>query len=67
MTIISSKDYLPSDTILLEMLEQARTYFTTTSHTWIEYNIDTSTMRNAENKDGIYFDYGDLRKIKEAS
>ena len=67
MTIISDRDYLPSDEILLEMLEQARTYFTTTSHTWIEYNIDTSTMRNAENKDGIYFDYGDLRKIKEAS
>lgn len=67
MTIISSKDYLPSDEILLQMLEQARTYFNTTTHTWIEYNIDTSIMRNAENKNGVYFDFGDLRKIKQAS
>lgn len=67
MTIISSKDYLPSDEVLLQMLEQARTYFNTTTHTWIEYNIDTSIMRNAENKDGVYFDFGDLRKIKQAS
>ena len=67
MTIISSKDYLPSDEILLKMLEQARTYFNTTTHTWIEYNIDTSMMRNAENKNGVYFDFGDLKKIKQAS
>lgn len=63
--IISSKDKLPSDTILLQMLDQAKEYFNTTEHTWIEYNIDTSTMRNAENKDGIYYNFGELRKIKE--
>ena len=65
--IISSKDYLPSDEILLQMLDQAKEYFNTTNHTWIEYNIDTSTMRNAEHKDGIYYEYGKLRKIKKVS
>lgn len=65
--IVSSKDYLPSDTILLQMLDQAKEYFNTTNHTWIEYNIDTSTMRNAEHKDGVYYEYGKLRKIKKVS
>ena len=65
--IISSKDYLPSDEILLQMLEQAKEYFNNTTHTWVEYNIDTSLMRNAENKEGVFFDYGNLRKIKKAS
>lgn len=62
--IISSKDLLPSDTILLQMLEHAKEYFSTTNHTWIEYNIDTSSVRNTEHKDGIFFNYGELRKIK---
>ena len=65
--IISEKDYLPLDEILLQILEQAKEYFKTTIHTWVEYNIDSSTMRNAENKEGIYYDYGDLRKIKKTS
>lgn len=65
--IVSSKDKLPSDDILLQMLEQAKEYFSTTSHTWIEYNIDTSTVRNAEHKDGIFFNYGKLREIKKVA
>lgn len=67
MRIISSKDLLPLDDILLQMLQQAREYFNTTSHSWINYDIDNSKMINAENKDigGVFFDYGKLRKIKE--
>ena len=65
MRIISSKDKLPSDEILLQMLSEARQYFFDyPEHSWIEYNIDTSTVRNAEHKDGVFFDYGKLRKIK---
>ena len=65
MRIISSKDKLPSDAILLQMLSEAKQYFFDyPEHSWIEYNIDTSTVRNAEHKDGIYFDYGELRTIK---
>lgn len=67
MRIISSKDLLPSDDTLLQMLSTAREYFNTTSHSWINYDIDNSKMINAENKDigGVFFDYGELRKIKE--
>ena len=64
--IISIQDKLPSDEILLQMLEQAKQYFSDyPEHSWIEFNIDTSTVRNVEQKDGIFFDYGELRKIKQ--
>lgn len=63
--IISSKDKLPQDDILLQMLQEARQYFQTTSHSWCEYNLDTSTIRNAENKNGIPYDFGSLRTIKD--
>lgn len=64
--IISSKDFLPSDEILLQMLSLAKEYFNVTSHSWINFDIDNLIMINAENKDigGIPFDYGKLRKIK---
>lgn len=65
--IVSSTDKLPSDTILLKMLDKAKEYFNNTPHTWMEYNIDSSTMRNAEHKEGIYFDFGELRRIKKVS
>ena len=65
MRIISLKDKLPSDEILLQMLSEAKQYFFDyPNHSWIEFNIDTSTVRNAEQKDGVFFDYGKLRKIK---
>lgn len=66
MRIISTNDKLPSDSILLQMLEQARMYFSTTKHTWINFNISNSKMINAENKDigGVFFDYGELHTIK---
>lgn len=65
MRIISLKDKLPSDDTLLEMLDYARNYFSKyPNHSWIEFNIDTFTVRNAENKDGVYYDYGELRIIK---
>ena len=66
MRIISTNDLLPSDQILLQMLETARQYFTQfPSHSWIEFNIDTSSVRNAEHKDGVFFDFGELRKINK--
>ena len=67
MRIISSKDKLPYDQILLRMLEQTRKYFSDyPNHSWIEFNIDASIVRNAENKDGVFYDYGELRKIKKS-
>ena len=64
--IISSKDLLPSDSTLLQMLEEAKHYFSLyPQHSWIEFNIDTSTVRNAEHKDGIPYSFGSLRTIKD--
>lgn len=67
MKIISTKDLLPSDTILLQMLNESRTYFNSTPHTWCTFDIDNSTIRNAEHKTGTPYDFGELRQIKEAS
>lgn len=65
--IISSKDFLPNDLVLFRMLEYARKYFSNYSnHSWMEFNIDTSYVYCAEYRDGIYFDYGELRKIKDS-
>lgn len=66
MKIISSTDKLPSDNVLLKILSDARQYFIDyPNHSWIEFNIDNSTVRNAENKNGISYDFGDLRKITQ--
>ncbi len=64
--IISIKDLLPSDEVLLQMLSLAKEYFNKTSHTWISFDIDNSKIISAENKDvgGTFFDYGKLHKIK---
>lgn len=66
MRIISSKDLLPSDKVLFQMLSLTKEYFNTTSHSWINFDIDNSIMINAENKNigGVFFNYGELYKIK---
>ena len=66
--IISCKDLLPSDEILLQMLSDAKQYFSDyPEHSWIKYDIDNGIVRNAENKDGIPYFYGELRKISESA
>lgn len=67
MRIISSTDKLTSDKKLLEMLDFTRNYFSLyPQHSWIEFNLDTSSLRNAENKQGVPYNYGKLRKIKDS-
>lgn len=67
MRLISRRDYLPSDEILLQLFSHSKEYFSATNHTWITWDIDNSKMINAENKDsnGVFFDYGKLRRIKK--
>ena len=66
MRIISLKDLLPSDEVLLQMLDFTRNYFSQyPNHSWIEFNIDESIVRNAECKDGSMYSYGELRKITQ--
>lgn len=68
MRVISSHDLLPSDQVLLQMLSDARKYFSDyPNHSWIEFNIDLSTVRNAEHKNGISYNYGELQAIKKIS
>ena len=65
VSIVSNKDLLPSDQVLLKMISYARNYFSQyPNHSWIEFNIDNSVVYNAEHKGGILYDYGKLRKIK---
>ena len=67
--IISRKDYLPSDEILLSMLQYARDFFTQNpDRSWISFDIDNSCIYNAhykESSSGLPYDYGKLRKIKK--
>ena len=70
MKIISLDDKMPSDEVLLQMLQMTKQYFSDyPNHSWIEFNISNSTLRNAENKDAdcIFFDYGKLYAIKESA
>ena len=64
ITIKSKFDKLPSDSTLLQMLSEAREYFSKTDHHWCTYDIDKSLLFNAEHKDGIPYSYGELRTIK---
>ena len=65
MRIISSRDLIPSDQILLRMLSEAKQYFTDYPfHSWCSYDIDQNMLFNAENKEGALYDFGELRKIK---
>lgn len=65
--IKSIADRLPQDVVLLQMLSEARNYFSNfPNHSWIEYDIDNSMVRNAEHRDGFKYDYGELRKIKDS-
>ena len=63
--IISNTDKLPSDEVLLQMLELTKQYFADyPEHSWREWYLDEGIYRDAEHKDGEPFDFGTLRKIK---
>ena len=66
MRIVSRKDLLPSDSTLLQMLSEAKEYFSKTNHHWCTYDIDQSLLFSAEHKDGIYYDFCELRTIKDS-
>ena len=61
--IISDKDVLPLIDMIHLMYKCALEYFNSTSHTWINFDLDNSIIRNAINPDGIYFDFGILLPI----
>ncbi len=68
--IISRKDYLPSDEVLLSMLQFARQFFIDNpQRSWLNFDIDNSCIYNAYHKEsssGLPYDFGPLRKIKKS-
>lgn len=65
ITISSINDKLPTDKVLLCMLSDSQKYFDEyPNHSWIEFDVDNSIVRNAEHKNGILYNFGDLRKLK---
>lgn len=64
--ILSLKDRLPSDDVLKQMLSDSLEYFSKyPNHSWCKFDIDKSLFINAENKDGIFYQFGYLRKISD--
>ena len=61
---ISETDKIPSDEVLMQILEFSKQYFDSTNHTWIEWYFDKNMYRNAENPQGSFFDLRDLHKLK---
>lgn len=62
--IISRQDRLPSDEVIQDIVKQSEQYFATTEHTWINWDIDSGCFYNYLNPDGVEYDFGPLRKIK---
>lgn len=62
ISIISSKDKIPSDNILRNILMFAREYFNT-GHAWIEFNIDNSMVKTSQFE--RFFNFGELIRVKK--
>jgi hypothetical protein len=60
--VISRKDYLPSDTKILQMFDEAKEYLKT-GHSWIKFDVDNNIILNTQGS--FDYDYGMLRKIKK--
>ena len=58
--IISKKDKIPYDNVIVKMIKEAKQYLNT-GHSWIEFDIDNQTVKTSLYKE--YFDFGKLRKI----
>ena len=60
--IKSLTDKIPSDSIIFNMIEYAKTYLNS-GHSWIHFDIDKSIVKS--NLFENHYDYGKLRKIKD--
>ena len=58
--IISLKDFLPQDEVVIEMINSAMKYLNSGRH-WIEYYIDEGQLICSQYKTN--YNYGQLRKI----
>jgi hypothetical protein len=60
ITIESRRDYLPSDEIILNMIEYSKEIFSQ-GRSWIVFDVDDGIVKYRYNTK--HYDYGDLRKI----
>jgi len=61
--IISTKDWLPLDKVIINMIEFAK-YYLRSNHHYIKFDIDNSLVISSQfNKQ---YDYGELRRIKKS-
>ena len=58
--IISSKDYLPHDNKIINMIEYAKNYLNI-GHSWIIFDIDNKLVESSQFN--YTYDFGELRKI----
>lgn len=58
--IISKNDYLPSDEIIIQLINEAKKYLNT-NHSWVHINIDNSSIENSQYINKI--NLGELRKL----
>lgn len=61
--IISRHDYIPSDTKLNQMIEDAKVQLKNQHCHWVEYDIDEGLIKYSSNRNGDIYDYGKLRRI----
>ena len=64
MRIISRYDYIPSDEVLLSIYHLAIKLYNE-GWNWVDFDIDKNMYIYAEYKEGINYDFGNLRKIKK--
>lgn len=64
LRIVSVKDNIPSDEIFMDMLEISRNFFNTTNHSWITWYIDENKYCNSECKEGTFYDFGKVKRIR---
>lgn len=60
--IVSNKDLLPYDDVIIEWISKGKEYLNT-KHSWFEINIDESKIKCSQYE--LFVDFGALRKIKE--
>lgn len=61
--IISKNDKLPSDDIMLKLIDNAKNYLLKSNHTWVKINIDNSTYECSQ--ENININLGKLKFIKK--
>lgn len=62
VTIISNNDFLPTDDVIIDMIDGAIEYLNS-GHSWITYDIDNNIVKCSEYIK--QYNYGSLRKITE--